>query len=195
MLTSLSTLPSTTAQDDEDNVQNSSLLFPSSLPQDILAETSPKLVRTERDLRLGQCQDALSQLHHHLNSRAQILKDKYINVCHQVPNTRSRNLLDCVLTKVNASANKYRAAYTSLHVLDPDANAEWRSELQPLHQSDLRLMSDADGSTVQSTAISNCNLLPGGIPPEGNRTISWIWRDTLNDPSSASDFHECTYAA
>ena len=60
LLTGLGILPSTAAQDSEDDVHNSSLLLPSSLPPDILTATSPKLVRMERDLRLGQCQDALS---------------------------------------------------------------------------------------------------------------------------------------
>ena len=153
----------------------------------------------ERDLRLGQCQDALSKLRHHLHSRARVLVDKYINVRHQVPNTRSRSLLDRITAKINTSADKYNAAYASLLVLDPDPNAKWRLELQPLSQDDIRSMSDADplvGSThKESTGSSHHSSLPGGIPSEGNRTLSWIWRGALNDDASSTPgFHECMCA-
>lgn len=190
MFTSQGTPPSATTQDDGDDIQNASLLLPSSMPPDILAKTSPKLLRMERDLRLGQCQDALSQLREHLHSRARILKDKYVNVRHQVPNTRSNSLLDRVSVKVDASVSKYNAAYTSLLALDSDPNAKWRSELQPLHQHDIRSMSDAEKPV---TAMGR-DLLPGGVPPEGSRTLSWIWRGAHNDASSTPGFHECMCA-
>lgn len=153
----------------------------------------------ERDLQLGQCQDALSQLRNHLHSRARILKDKYVNVRHQGPNTRSRSLLDRVSAKINALADKYKASYTSLLALDTDPNAKWRSELQLLYQHDLRWMSDTDpipgSSDERSTTAPNRNLLPGGVPSEGNRTVSWIWRGTLDDDLSAPGFHECMHTA
>ena len=198
VLASQDILLSATTQDGEDDIQNTPLLLPSSLSQDILAKTSPKLIRMERDLRLGQCQDALSQLRHHLHSRARILKDKYVNVRHQIPNTRSRSLLDRVSTKIDALASKYKTAYASLLVLDSDVNAKWRSELQPLHQHDIRSMAGDDlmpsNSTQQSKITPGCSSLPGGIPSEGNRTVSWIWRGALDDDWSTPGFHECVYS-
>ena len=60
-------------------------------------------------------------------------------------------------------------------------------------------MSDAsptiNGSTKQSTSSLGHNLLQGGVPSEGNRTISWIWRDALGDVSSTPGFHECMYTS
>ena len=136
--------PSIVISDDDNDVQSTSLLLPSSLPPEILIKTSVKLAEMEKELRLGQCQDALAQLRGHLHSRARILKDKYVNVCHQAPNTRSRNLLDRVLAKINASAGKYRAAYTTLLTLDLDPTAKWRSELKPLDRNDIQSMSNTD---------------------------------------------------
>jgi len=198
LLASQDALSSPDVQDDDNDLKNTSLYLPSSLQPDILAKTSPKLVWMERELRHGQCQDALTQLQNNLHAWAQILKDKYVNVRHQVPNTRSRSFLDHVTAKIDTSADKYRTAYAALITLDPDPNSEWRSELRPLHQQDLRSMSEANpvvgSSTQQSTAAANRGLLPGGIPPEGSRTISWIWWGALDDEvSSTPGFNKCMY--
>ena len=183
---------------DDDNVQSTNLLLPSLLPPETLAKTSKKLVGMEKQLQLGQCQDALTQLHGHLHSRVRILKDKYVNVRHQAPNTRSHNLLDRISAKVNVSVEKYRAAYAALLVLDSDSDAKWRSELKPLHQKDVRSMSDADAVHPTTGLPSNeggvvpaHRLLPGGTLPEGSRTLSWIWGGVLNDDSSTPGYHEC----
>ena len=189
--------PSIVISEDED-VQSTNLLLPSSLPPETFIKTSAKLVEMEKELRLGQCQDALSQLRGHLHSRARILKDKYVNVRHQAPNTRSRNLLDRLSTKINASAEKYRAAYTALLALDSDPTAKWRSEFQPLHQKDIRSMSDTDTvhpitglPSDEDNGLPTHGLLPGGIIPEGSRTLSWIWGGTLSDNSSTPGYNEC----
>ena len=99
--------PSIVISDDDNDVQSTSLLLPSLLPPEILIKTSVKLAEMEKELQLGQCQNALAQLHSHLHSWVQILRDKYINICHQAPNTRSQNLLDHVSAKINISAGKY----------------------------------------------------------------------------------------
>ena len=193
-------MSSVVISDNDDDVHLTSLLLPSSLPQEVLAKTSPKLVQMEKELRLGQCQDALAQLRSHLHSRARIIKDKYINVRHQAPNTRSRGLLDRVLAKINASAERYRTAYAALLVLDSDPIAKWRSEFHPLHAKDVRSMSDTDTSdpiiglsSNEDTMAPARGLLPGGIVPEGSRTLSWIWGGTLNDASPTPGYHECNY--
>ena len=174
------------------------LLLPSSLPLEILAKTSPKLIEMEKELRLGQCQDALSMLRDHLHSRARVLKDKYINVCHQCPNTRSRGLVDRISAKIDMFAAKYRAAYAALLALDSDPAAKWRSELRPLHKKDIRSMCDTElvrpstGSPSDGNAVPTRELLPGGVVPEGSRSLSWIWAGAVDDVSYTPDYHECT---
>ena len=151
----------------------------------------------EKGLRLGQCQDALSMLRDHLHSQARVLKDKYINVRHQHPNMHSRGLIDRISAKIEVSAAKYRAAYTALLTLDSDPASKWRSELRPLHKKDIRSMCDTElvrpttGSPSDRDVIPTRELLPGGIIPEGSRTLSWIWAGAVNDTSYASDYHEC----
>ena len=184
--------------DDDDDVQSTTLLLPSSLPSEILVKTSPKLIEMEKELRLGQCQDALSMLRDHLHSQARVLKDKYINVRHQRPNTRSKGLIDRISAKIEMFAMKYRAAYTALLALDSDPAAKWRSELRPLHKGDIRSMCDTElvrpsaSSSSGGDVVSTHELLPGGIIPEGSRALSWIWAGAVNDASYASDYHECS---
>lgn len=198
LLTVPSILPSAIDSDDDD-IQNTSLLLPSLLPPAILAKASPKIVKMEKELRLGQCQDSLTQLRGHLHSRSRILKDKYVNVRHQAPNTRSHSLLDRISAKIDISAEKYRSAYTALLALDSNPTAEWRLELQPLHQKDIRSMSDDTANPTprlpsdEENPTQNRGLLPGGVIPEGSRTLSWIWGGTLNDTSSTPGYHECMY--
>ena len=109
----------------DDDVVNVSLFLPSSLSQDIRSKCSPKLFTMEKDLRLGQCYDALSSLRLQLHSRSRLLKDKYVNVRHQGPNTKSRELLNRVSTRISATADKYTTAYAALSTLDLDPSAQW----------------------------------------------------------------------
>ena len=198
----LLTVPPTSSpvviSDDGDDVHLTTLLLPSSLPSETLVKASPKLIEMEKELRLGQCQDALAQLRSHLHSRARVLKDKFVNVRHQGANTRSRGLLDRISAKIDMSAEKYRAAYLALHTLDSNPAAKWRAELQPLRQGDIRTMSGEDMTCASSGPPSSesdppptRHLLPGGVLPEGSRTLSWIWSGTLNDASTTPGFNEC----
>ena len=68
----------------------------------------------ETELRIGQCRDALAQLHTKLTAQARLLKYKYVHVRNQVPNTRSRNLLNRVNMKIVAIVAKYRHVFTML---------------------------------------------------------------------------------
>jgi len=138
-------------------------------------------------------------LRDHLHSQARVLKDKYINVRHQRPNTRYKGLVDRISAKIEMFAAKYRAAYTALLTLDSDPAAKWRSELRPLHDKDIRSMCDTElvrpvaGSSSDADVVPARGLLPGGIIPEGSRTLSWIWAGAVNDASYASDYHKCMY--
>ena len=86
----------------------------------------------EMELQIGQCCDSLTQLHTKLHAQTCLLKHKYVNVRHQAPNTRSRDLLNRVNTKIKAIATKYRNAFARLQDLDQCERSEWRAEFLEL---------------------------------------------------------------
>lgn len=172
---------------DVDTVHNIPLYLPSSLPPEVLSKTSKRLVSMEIELRIGQCRDALVQLRTKLNAQARLLKYKYVHVRHQGPNTRSRDLLNRVNTKIVAISSKYRHAFAMLGILDPCRTSEWRSEFLELRKQDVRGLSQAElpNAPTQERAeeLQARTLLSGNVFPEGNRTVSWIWRGSLKDTS------------
>lgn len=174
----------------EIDVLDASLNLPSALPPDIRAQSPPKLVAMERALRLGQCQDTLTSLRLHLSSRSRLIKDKLINVRHQGPNTKSRTLLARVSDRISVYADKYRAAYSALNVLDPDPGAEWRREFLYLQPKDVRGISEPSLQDhldpARAETVRARTLLSGGAYPEGNRTISWIWMGFPTDSKSGT---------
>jgi hypothetical protein len=141
----------------------------------------------EKELRIGQCRDSLSQLRTKLTAQARLVKYKYVHVRHQAPNTRSRNLLNRIDTKIGVIAAKYRHAFLMLQALDPSVTSEWRSEFQELKKRDVRSLSQPElpDAPTQERAeeLHARTLLNGGVMPEGNRTISWIWRGSSQDGS------------
>jgi len=148
----------------------------------------------ETDLRLGQCYDALDSLRILLHSKSRLLKDKYVNVRHQGPNTRSREFIGRVSSRISVAADRYTAAYVALDALDTDPTAEWRTTFRPLHTSDIRGMSDPslpdDPDPERASAILARTLLKGGAYPEGNHTLSWIWRGAPTSEGAVSGYNE-----
>ena len=142
----------------------------------------------EKELRIGQCHDSLVQLRTKLNTQVRLLKYKYVNVHHQALNTRSRNLLNRTNAKIQAIATKYRNAFAILKVLDQSEDAEWRSEFLELRNQDVCYMSEMElpNAPTRERAEELCvrSLLGGGVIPEGNRTVSWIWRGSLKPKDS-----------
>lgn len=149
----------------------------------------------ERELRLGQCYDALDTLRLHLYSRSAVLKDRCVNVRHQGPNTKSRALLNGVSTRIVAAADKYTAAYSALDALDPDPAAKWRTELLVLREEDIRGISEPllpeHPDPERANAILARTLLSGGAFLEGSHMPSWIWRGAPTGPGEASGYSEC----
>lgn len=137
----------------------------------------------EKELRIGQCCDCLVQLRTKLNAKARLLKHKYVNVRHQASNTRSQDLLNRVNVKIEAVVNKYRNAFTRLHALDWDEGSEWRVEFLELRKDDVRGLSEMElpkaPTRERAEELQARSLLNGGAVPEGNRTVSWIWRGSL----------------
>ena len=172
---------------DTESIRDIPLLLPSSLPPDTRCKCSKRLISMEKELRIGQCRDSLSQLQTNLTAQARLLKHKYVNVRHQGPNTRSHDLLNRVKKKIDASAAKYNHAREMLQVLDSSDRPEWRSEFLELRPQDIRCMAQAelpDAPTQERAKERQTRtLLNGNVIPEGNRTVSWIWRGSLKDDS------------
>ena len=176
------------------DITDVSLSLPSSLSPDVRSKCLPKLATMEKELRLGQCYDALSSLRLHLHSRSRLLKDKYVNVWHQGPNTKSRELLGRLSARIATAASQYNTAYTALNVLDTDPKAHWRTELLILHEKDIRGISDPSLPDHQdperASAILARSLLSGGVFPEGNHMPSWIWRGAHTSTDAVSGYNE-----
>ena len=181
----LAELPS--IDQDLDTLHETSLFLPSSLPPESLSKCSKRLVYMERELWIGQCRDCLAQLRTKLTAQARLLKYKFVHVRHQVPNTRARNLLNRVNDKINIIAAKYRHALAMLQALDQRGASAWCSEFLELWKQDVRCLSQAelpDASTQERAEEFHARtLLNGGVTPEGNRTVSWIWRGSLKRSS------------
>ena len=122
---------------DIETVHDDPLYLPSSLPPELLSKCSNRLVSMETELRIGQCRDALAQLRTKLTAQARLLKYKYVHIWNQVPNTCSRNLLNCVNVKIMAIAAKYCHAFMMLRALDPCGTSEWHSEFLELRKQDV----------------------------------------------------------
>ena len=177
----LSQLPATSA--DLDVIHNAPLYLPSSLPPEILSKCSKQLISMETELQIGQCRDSLTQLRTKLTAQARLLKHKYVNIRHQVPNTRSRNLLNRINTKIGVITAKYRHALTKLQALDLCEGSEWHLEFLELRNQDVCGLSETElpnAPTLERAAeLQARSLLNNNTMPEGNRTVSWIWRGSL----------------
>ena len=177
-----------------DDVLDAALFLPSSLSRDAQSQCNPRLVAMEKDLRLGQCYDALDSLRMHLHSKSRLLKDKYVNVRHQGPNTKSRDLINAVSSRIAVAADRYSIAYPALCALDKDPAAKWRTELHVLNASDIRGVSEPSlpdhPDPERASAILARRLLNGGAHPEGNHMPSWIWRGAPTSDGAVSGYNE-----
>lgn len=145
----------------------------------------------EKELRIGQCRDSLIQLRTKLNAQARLLKYKSVHVRHQAANTRSRNLLNRINKKIQAASARYRHVFAMLQVLDPRDVLGWHSEFLELKDGDVRGLSQAElphaPTRERAEELQARTLLNGGVVPEGNRTVSWIWRGSLKGSSDDWD--------
>ena len=108
-----------------DNILDVSLSLPSSLLYNIRSKCSLRMITMEKELCIGQCHNALSSLRLNLHSRSQLLKDKYVNIWHQGPNTKSRELLNRVSAQISSATERYTTAHSVLNTLDTDPAAQW----------------------------------------------------------------------
>ncbi|KAF8132456.1 hypothetical protein EV363DRAFT_1163307 [Boletus edulis] len=148
---------------------SSSTLLPENfklwLPSELMPSTpcSPLLRHYEWQLRHAQAHDALDSLRQALRCRSYLYKFKDANLRGQGANTRARNLLKKVDTRIEAASVQYQTAYNALTALGPLLQrSSWQLDLQPLRTlraEDIRAMTDLlDGETM------------------GRKSISWIWK-------------------
>lgn len=118
------------------------------------------LQKVEWKLRYAQALDALHSLRSNLRAQSCILKFKDRNLRGQGANTRARNTLKALESRIEAAANRYDDARKALVRLAPllHENGTWQSLLRPLNRQDIRSMTD---------------LVWGET--EGTRKLSWIW--------------------
>ena len=144
----------------------------------------------EKELRVGQCRDALAQLHTKLAAQTHILKYKYVHVHHQAQNTCSHNLLNCINAKINTVVAKYRRTFTVLQTLNTHDKSGWHLEFQELWKQDVCNLSQAELPNAPTQERMNelyARTLLTGVMPEGNQMVSWIWRGFLKGNSDDQD--------
>ena len=179
---------------DVDTIHNTPLHLPSSLPPETLRKCSTRLVSMETELRIGQCRDSLVQLRTRFSAQARLLKYKYVHVRNQNPNTRSKSMVNRMNTKIVVDSVKYRHAFATLRALDPCTTSEWRSEFLELGKQDVRGLSQDQlpeaPTQERAEELRARGLLNGNVLPEGNRTVSWIWRGSLKDQGAQDEYGE-----
>lgn len=143
------------------NVEDLPLLLPSSLMRIFSGSIQPEvraLGAIEARLRVAHADDSLTDLRKHLRIRQALFHYKKIQVTGtgQRPNTRARAIIAQQTSKINRSAERYRASRRALISLDP--GGDWEIRIQPLHDKDIRHPSEReDGES------------------EGHRVTTWIW--------------------
>ncbi|KIK77166.1 hypothetical protein PAXRUDRAFT_393130 [Paxillus rubicundulus Ve08.2h10] len=138
--------------------QDFNLWLPSALQRQVPCDT--RLEEIEWKLRFGQAHDALNELRQALRSRSYMLCFKDWFLRGQGANTRARNCLKSVDTKIDSSAVKYRTAHGALLALSLLlGKVGWMNSLRPLENEDIRAM---------TAGTNDC-------PTEGRRRLSWIW--------------------
>ncbi|KAH6886031.1 hypothetical protein BKA70DRAFT_1465400 [Coprinopsis sp. MPI-PUGE-AT-0042] len=151
------------------------LFLPSALSPSHRA-TVPKLADIELRLRIAQADDALADIRRQRRLITGLWTFKKLNLAGQGnrPNTRLRAIHNRMLSKTDRLADRYRAAYSALLLLETDPKAMWRSRLQPLNPKDVRGPGkDADESS-------------------GRHVPSWIWlvaSSTASEAVGQQDFN------
>ena len=85
-------------------------------------------------------------------------KDRFLRG--QGANTRARNSLKLVDARIDASATKYRVAYSALSALSPLlGKVGWQHAFRCLQDDNIRSMTEGTEDR----------------PSEGRRRLSWIW--------------------
>ncbi|KZP23155.1 hypothetical protein FIBSPDRAFT_952228 [Athelia psychrophila] len=159
----------------ETHVYDIPLHFPSALPH--RTPTNTKLVEYEFRLRYAQADEALEELRQQLRLRSHMWFFKDKNIRGQSSNTHSRNLLNRVQKKIDASAVRYtcaRAAVASL--AQRTGTVGWDSQLRELKPQDIRAFTDEteDQEAERKKKNKKKQKHLKGLG-EGKKMLSWIW--------------------
>ena len=89
-------------------------------------------------------------------------------------------------------------SHTRLSVrLTQTPQAEWRAELFVLHEKDIHGMSEPSlpdhPDPECASMILGRTLLNGGVPPDGNHSLSRIWRGAPTSTEAVSGYNECLF--
>ncbi|KAI0693247.1 hypothetical protein C8T65DRAFT_699285 [Cerioporus squamosus] len=122
---------------------NIPLLLPSAAAS--LLPCDPSLLLQEWWLRCAQAFDSLSDLRGHIEMRTHLYSNKNRFAQGQRANTRAQTIVKQVDTKIDADAERYRAAYTAIQSLRPRlGSSEWQEHLRPLQQADIRHVTEGE---------------------------------------------------
>ncbi len=168
------------------------LLLPSDLDLSTRLQCcSSALVQTEIRLRFAVAEDALRDLRKYLTVKSRLItyKIQHVSGPGQKANTRARAVIDRFKSKIDLSADKYKAARHALESLDQDGsktaelfNINWTSRFQPLTNQDLVFLnedpddSDEEGPSRATRGRASKRRRQEGQLGEGHRMSSWIWR-------------------
>lgn len=154
----LASVRSEQSQNGDDQLpENVDLMLPSRIGTSV--PCPEYLRRVEWELRYGQAHESLQTLRSNLRARSFVFKYKDRNLRGQGANTRARNVLKSIESRINSAFHRYQVTRKALVALaPPEGRAGWQSVIRPLDRNDLRAMSD---------------LLWGET--EGNKKLSWIW--------------------
>ncbi|KAF8190101.1 hypothetical protein BJ912DRAFT_850370 [Pholiota molesta] len=137
------------------------------------------LQRIEWKIRYSQAHEALDVIQTQLQIRSHLYKFKDRFVRGQGQNTRARNTIAGVDSKIKAAAEEYNTAFDALTALAPYLfEFKWKDELLPLKPEDIRDISEGKDTRK-------------GKESEGKRSMSWIWKkvpvDDIDDEGFLTD--------
>lgn len=144
------------------------------------------LVDVEERLREAQAFEALEEVRRYLRQRSFASSFKIKNITGQRANTRARQWLNTINTKVVAAKHTYRHARAALLALR--GSGSWENTLRVLDDNDVRGLNER-ALTEQERAEREAIRERGGLVDEvhgvpvlsavaigdGRRTLSWIW--------------------
>ncbi|KZP03688.1 hypothetical protein FIBSPDRAFT_915265 [Athelia psychrophila] len=152
------------------------LHLPSALP--LRVPTSVKLVDYKFRLRFAQADEALEELHQQLRLRSHMWFFKDKNVRGQSSNTHSRNLLNHIQKKIDASGLRYTCAVGAVASLAQRTGAVgWDTQLKELKAEDIWAFTDEtedqEAARKKMKDKKKQKHLQG--LGEGKKKLSWIW--------------------
>ncbi|KAJ7041759.1 hypothetical protein C8F04DRAFT_1176850 [Mycena alexandri] len=157
------------------------LLMPSQMqpdPNDALRSCVKGLLGMEAKLHVAQCNNALVKLRARLHAKRHLIAFWNEHVTGQIQSTKARTLIGQIWERVEACAQKYPAARTSLIQLSGDDVAV---QFRELRMQDIQLDGDAgesDAAAHKKPAMISAGrgaCAPRNAPGESRRVMSWMW--------------------